>query len=45
MKAMNIFYFAVFVAFLLGTSGRGIADEDICVLSVVRIFGTGSGLK
>ena len=31
MKAMNNFYFAVFVAFLLGTSGRGIADEDICV--------------
>jgi hypothetical protein len=32
MKAMNEFYFAAwFVAFLLGTSGRGIADEDICV--------------
>ena len=31
MKAKNNFYFAVFVAFLLGTSGRGIADEDICV--------------
>ncbi len=31
MKAMYNFYFAVFVAFLLGTSGRGMADEDICV--------------
>jgi hypothetical protein len=32
MKAMNEFYFAAwFAAFLLGTSARGIADEDICV--------------
>jgi hypothetical protein len=31
MKAINEFYFAVFAAFLLTTSARGMADEDICV--------------
>jgi hypothetical protein len=32
MKAINIFYFALcLTAFLLGTSARGMADEDICV--------------
>jgi hypothetical protein len=32
MKAVNKFYFASsLVAFLLGTSARGMADEDICV--------------
>jgi hypothetical protein len=32
MKAMSKFCFPAFVAvFLLGTSARGMADEDICV--------------
>jgi hypothetical protein len=31
MKAINEFYFAVFAAFLLATSARGMADEDICI--------------
>ena len=32
MKALNKFYFALsLAAFLLGTSAKGMADEDICV--------------